>query len=108
MHDKPARGLVRPRQKATRVGYFTDAVFAIDLTVLAIELPRPEGSSFVPGHGISKAQAFCRLWQFMVGQRDQYYAYLDPPGVSGGPQTWKDEGPWRHSGNTRKSCGNAR
>ena len=33
---------------------------------------------------------------------------LDPPGVSGGSQTWKDEGPWRHSGNTRRSCGNAR
>jgi hypothetical protein len=29
---------------------------------------------------------------------------LDHPGVSGGPQTWKDEGPWRHSGNTRRSC----
>lgn len=37
-----------------------------------------------------------------------YELEVDPPGVSGGPQTWKDEGPWRHSGNTRKSCGNAR
>ena len=33
---------------------------------------------------------------------------VDHPGESGGPQTWKDEGPWRRRGSIRRSCGNAR
>ncbi len=48
-----------------------------------------------------------RLCKPAAGQLDAA-GDVDPPGVSGGPQTWKDEGSWRHSGNTRRSCGNAR
>ncbi len=53
-----------------------------------------------------------RIWDPTTGKQKavlQGHALeVDPPGVSGGPQTWKDEGSWRHSGNTRRSCGNAR
>jgi hypothetical protein len=44
----------------------------------------------------------------LVSQAGAVLLWVDHPGESGGPQTWKDEGPWRHSGNTRRSCGNAR
>jgi hypothetical protein len=44
-----------------------------------------------------------------AGQRGRGGIYnIDRPGESGGPQTWKDEGPWRRRGNIRRSCGNAR
>jgi hypothetical protein len=33
---------------------------------------------------------------------------LGHPGNLGGHETWEDAGSWRHSGNTRMSCANAR
>ena len=33
---------------------------------------------------------------------------VDRPGNLGGSDPWEDAGSWRHSGNTRRSCANAR
>ena len=59
-----------------RFGYFTDAVFAIAMTLLVIELPRPGGNTFHVGAGVPKSQAFDSLWDFLVAQHNAYYAYL--------------------------------
>lgn len=76
MTDTPARRPVRPGQTAERVGFFTDAVFAIAMTLLVIEIPRPEAEDFEPGDGVSKAQAFGRLWRFLAAQHSAFYAYI--------------------------------
>jgi uncharacterized membrane protein len=70
-HSRPP-----PGQSADRIGYFTDAVFAIAMTLLVIEIPRPGGSDFEPGPGGSKSVAFSHLWHFLWGQRAAFYAYL--------------------------------
>jgi uncharacterized membrane protein len=74
--DNAAATPVKAGQTADRVGYFTDAVFAIAMTLLVIEIPRPEGADFDVGGGVSKAQAAGRLWRFLVAHNDAFYAYL--------------------------------
>src|SRR5271165_2002247 len=76
MTETPARRRVRPGQTAGRVGHFTDGVFSIAITLLAVDLPRPQGPYFESGNGVSKAQAFDRLWRFLVAERSEYYAYV--------------------------------
>jgi uncharacterized membrane protein len=46
------------------------------MTLLVIEIPRPEGAEFEIGHGVTKAKAFENLWHFLVNQHNAYYAYL--------------------------------
>src|ERR1700678_708266 len=46
------------------------------MTLLVIEIPRPEGSAFHLGGGVSKEHAFHALWVFLVDQRTSFYAYL--------------------------------
>jgi uncharacterized membrane protein len=76
MTETPARQPVRPGQTTGRVGRFTDGVLSIAITLLAIDLPRPQAADFETGNGVSKSQAFDRLWQFLVAERSEFYAYL--------------------------------
>jgi uncharacterized membrane protein len=59
-----------------RVGFFTDAVFAIAMTLLVIEIPRPEGDEFGVGGGSSKAEVSAALWHFLAHQASAFYAYV--------------------------------
>jgi uncharacterized membrane protein len=74
--DNAAAAPVKAGHTAERVGYFTDAVFAIAMTLLVIEIPRPEAAEFEVGDGVSKAQAPERLWRFLVAQHGAFYAYV--------------------------------
>jgi uncharacterized membrane protein len=65
-----------PRNTSERFGFFTDAVFAIAMTLLVIEIPRPSEALFEGGNGVTKAQAVTGLWHFLVAQHNAYYAYL--------------------------------
>jgi uncharacterized membrane protein len=65
-----------PGQTTERVGAFVDAVLAIAMTLLVIDIPRPDSSMFSVGHGVSKEQAFQHLGHFLYGQRQALYAYL--------------------------------
>jgi uncharacterized membrane protein len=76
MSDDPAQERTRPGHTAERFGFFTDAVFAIAMTLLVIEIPRPEAADFEAGDGVSKAEAFDRLWRFLAAQRSDFFAYV--------------------------------
>jgi uncharacterized membrane protein len=65
-----------PGQTPERISFFTDAIFAIAMTLLVIEIARPEGARFAVGHGVSKAQAFDHLADFLGSQVDAFYAYF--------------------------------
>jgi uncharacterized membrane protein len=60
-----------------RVGFFTDAVFAIAMTLLVIEIPRPEDTAeFTVGDGLSKSEAAGNLLHFFGGEIGSFVAYL--------------------------------
>jgi uncharacterized membrane protein len=59
-----------------RFAYFTDAVMAIAMTLLVLEIPRPEGSTFAVQGQTSKAEAASQLWAFLTGQAASFFSYL--------------------------------
>lgn len=65
-----------PGQTPERVSFFTDAIFAIAMTLLVIEIPRPEAARFGVGGGVSRAEAFDHLARFLGGQWEAFYAYF--------------------------------
>jgi uncharacterized membrane protein len=65
-----------PGQTPERISFFTDAIFAIAMTLLVIDIPRPEGMYFSVGGSVSKAEAFDRLAHFLGSQWDSFYAYF--------------------------------
>jgi uncharacterized membrane protein len=65
-----------PGQTPERISFFTDAIFAIAMTLLVIDIPRPEGMNFSVGDGHTKTEAFDQLARFLGHQWDAFYAYF--------------------------------
>jgi uncharacterized membrane protein len=77
MSDEGTAGRGKPPGQTTeRIGAFVDAVLAIAMTLLVLDIPRPDKDTFSIGSGVSKAQAFRNLWNFLWAQHDVLYAYL--------------------------------
>jgi uncharacterized membrane protein len=74
--DGAAKARKPPGQTTGRVGAFVDAVLAIAMTLLVIDIPRPDKTTFSIGDGVSKQQAFHNLWNFLYSQHQALYAYL--------------------------------
>jgi uncharacterized membrane protein len=76
MTEAEGRQATLPGRTAERISVFTDAVFAIAMTLLVIEIPRPEGADFDVGDGVSKSEAVHRLAHFLAQQAGAFYAYF--------------------------------
>ncbi len=65
-----------PGQSPGRIGSFVDAVLAIAMTLLVIDIPRPDSAMFSVGPRVSKDQAFDNLGTFIWHQHQALYAYV--------------------------------
>ena len=76
MTEEGATARKPPGQTTERIGAFVDAVLAIAMTLLVIDIPRPAETIFSVSGKVSKVQAFHNLWNFLYGQHQALYAYL--------------------------------
>jgi uncharacterized membrane protein len=60
---------------AERVGFFTDAVFAIAMTLLVIDIAQPEDKDTFVGDGVGKTEAAEHLLHFLYHQLASFYSY---------------------------------
>ena len=74
--EDAAAGRKPPGQTTERIGTFVDAVLAIAMTLLVIDIPRPDGPTFSVSPGRSKQEAFVNLWHFLYHQHQALYAYV--------------------------------
>ena len=65
-----------PGQSTERIGAFVDAVLAIAMTLLVLDIPRPDSAMFSVEPGRSKQQAFVNLWHFLQQRHQVLYAYV--------------------------------
>ena len=72
----PATDRIPDGLTAERVGFFTDAVFAIAMTLLVIEIPRPPDGEFGVGDVVGKARAAADLGHSLVEQTGSFVAYV--------------------------------
>ncbi|WP_433251007.1 TMEM175 family protein [Streptosporangium sp. CA-135522] len=64
---------VPPGMSHERVGMFADAVFAIAMTLLVIEIPRPEGGE---GGGEDRMAMAAELWRFLGHNSGSFLAFI--------------------------------
>ncbi|WP_436761300.1 TMEM175 family protein [Streptosporangium sp. V21-05] len=70
---------IPPGRSHERVGAFTDAVFAIAMTLLVIEIPRPEGpeaEAMEAGEGGDRMAVAGRLWDFLAQNSWVFLAFV--------------------------------
>ncbi|MFI5952908.1 TMEM175 family protein [Cryptosporangium sp. NPDC051539] len=67
---------IPPGLTPERLGFFTDAVFAIAMTLLVVDIPKPEGGPEFDTAEAGRAEAAGNLLDFLAGRLSSFGAYL--------------------------------